>query len=149
MPDTYKQDDFDMAGFAVGVVERKKIISGFKQVGKGDVILGLASSGLHSNGYALARNICFKVNKFQPTDNVPELDGRILGDVLLEPTKIYVRPIIKLLSQYKVKKVIHGMARRPSRQYTSRPAARLRRGPEKIRLADAADFQIPRRKRPG
>jgi phosphoribosylformylglycinamidine cyclo-ligase len=110
MPDTYKQDDFDMAGFAVGVVERRKIISGAKYVRKGDVILGLASSGLHSNGFALARNICFKVNKFQPTDNIPELDGRLLGDVLLEPTKIYVRPIIKLLSQYKVKKVIHGMA---------------------------------------
>jgi phosphoribosylformylglycinamidine cyclo-ligase len=110
MPDTYKTDDFDMAGFAVGVVERRKIITGVKRVCKGDVILGLASSGLHSNGYALARNICFKVNKFQPTDNIPELDGRILGDVLLEPTKIYVRPIIRLLSQYKVKKVIHGMA---------------------------------------
>ena len=110
MPDTYKTDDFDMAGFAVGVVERKKIITGVKNVRKGDVILGLASSGLHSNGYALARNICFKVNQFQPTDNIPELDGRLLGDVLLEPTKIYVRPIIRLLSQYKVKKVIHGMA---------------------------------------
>jgi phosphoribosylformylglycinamidine cyclo-ligase len=110
MPDTYKQDDFDMAGFAVGIVERRKIISGAKRVRKGDVILGLASSGLHSNGYALARNICFKVNKYQPTDNIPELDGRLLGDVLLEPTRIYVRPIIRLLSQYKVKKVIHGMA---------------------------------------
>lgn len=110
MPDTYKIDDFDMAGFAVGIVERRKIISGAKRVRKGDVILGLASSGLHSNGYALARNICFKVNKYQPTDNIPELDGRLLGDVLLEPTRIYVRPIIKLLSQYKVKKVIHGMA---------------------------------------
>ncbi|MBN2020186.1 MAG: phosphoribosylformylglycinamidine cyclo-ligase [Sedimentisphaerales bacterium] len=110
MPDTYKTDDFDMAGFAVGIVERKKIVAGVKNVRKGDVILGLASSGLHSNGYALARNICFKVNNFQATDNIPELDGRILGDVLLEPTKIYVRPIIRLLSQYKVKKVIHGMA---------------------------------------
>lgn len=110
MPDTYKTDDFDMAGFAVGVVERRKIIAGVKRVCKGDVILGLASSGLHSNGYALARNVCFKVNNFQPTDNIPELDNRILGDVLLEPTKIYVRPIIRLLSQYKVKKVIHGMA---------------------------------------
>ena len=110
MPDTYKKDDFDMAGFAVGVVERRKIITGIKNVRKGDVILGLASSGLHSNGYALARNICFKTNHFQPTDNIPELDGRLLGDVLLEPTKIYVRPIIKLISQYKVKKVIHGMA---------------------------------------
>lgn len=110
MPDTYKTDDFDMAGFAVGVVERKKIISGIKNVGKGDVILGLASSGLHSNGYALARNVCFKKLSLRPSDPIDELDGQTIGDVLLTPTRIYVRPIIRLLSQYKVKKVIHGMA---------------------------------------
>jgi phosphoribosylformylglycinamidine cyclo-ligase len=108
MPDTYKKDDFDMAGFAVGVVEHGREITGEK-IRKGDIILGLTSSGLHSNGYALARNICFKVNKFQPTDNIDELDGQLLGDVLLEPTKIYVPSIIELLSQYKVKKVVHGM----------------------------------------
>ncbi len=109
MPDTYKKDDFDMAGFAVGVVERKKIITP-KSVRKGDVILGLASSGLHSNGYALARNICFKKNNFKLDDAAEGLEGLTLGQVLLEPTRIYVRPIIRLLSQYKVKKVIHGMA---------------------------------------
>ena len=109
MPDTYSEGDLDMAGFAVGVVERGKIITG-KNVRKGDVILGLASSGLHSNGYTLVRNICFKKASMEMTDCVEELDGAILGDVLLEPTRIYVRPIVKLLSQYKIKKVIHGMA---------------------------------------
>jgi phosphoribosylformylglycinamidine cyclo-ligase len=109
MPDTYSAGDFDMAGFAVGVVERKKIITG-EMIQKGDVILGLASSGLHSNGYTLARNICFKQAKLKITDCPDELGGAAVGDVLLEPTRIYVRPIIKLLSRYKVKRIVHGMA---------------------------------------
>jgi len=109
MPDTYKKGDFDMAGFAVGIVERGKIITG-KNVRPGDVILGLASSGLHSNGYTLARNICFKQHQMKMTDTVAELDDAVLGEVLLEPTRIYVRPIVKLLSQYKVKQVVHGLA---------------------------------------
>ena len=109
MPDTYSAGDFDMAGFAVGVVERRKIITG-EHIRKGDVILGLASSGLHSNGYTLVRNICFKQAKLKMTDCLDELDGAALVDVLLEPTRIYVRAIIKLLSQYKVKRIVHGMA---------------------------------------
>jgi len=109
MPDTYRENDFDMAGFAVGVVERKKIVTG-RNVRKGDCILGLASSGLHSNGYALARNICFKRGGLKMTDTLDELDGAVLGEVLMEPTRIYVRPIVKLLSHYKVKKVVHAMS---------------------------------------
>ncbi len=109
MPDTYRKGDFDMAGFAVGLVERDKIIDG-KNIHKGDCILGLASSGLHSNGYTLARNICFKRNSLKMNDAVDELDGATVGDALLEPTRIYVRSIIKLLSKYKVKKVVHAMA---------------------------------------
>jgi len=109
MPDTYRKNDFDMAGFAVGVVERKKIIDG-KTVRAGDVILALASSGLHSNGYTLARNICFKRLSLKMTDTLDELAGAVLGDVLLEPTRIYVKPIVKLLSQYRVKRIVHGMA---------------------------------------
>jgi len=109
MPDTYAPDDFDMAGFAVGVIERRKIITG-ETIRRGDVILGLASSGLHSNGYALARNVCFKQAKLTMTDMPAELGGDVLGDVLLEPTRIYVRPVIKLLLQYKVKRIVHGMA---------------------------------------
>jgi phosphoribosylformylglycinamidine cyclo-ligase len=109
MPDTYTEGDLDMAGFAVGVVERKKVITG-RSVRRGDVILGLASSGLHSNGYTLARNICFKQAGLKMTDAPDELEGKVLGDVLLEPTRIYVRSIIKLLSYYKVKRIVHGMA---------------------------------------
>jgi phosphoribosylformylglycinamidine cyclo-ligase len=109
MPDTYAAGDLDMAGFAVGVVERKKIITG-RDIRRGDVILGLASSGLHSNGYTLARTICFKQAKLEITDMPDELDGAVLGDVLLEPTRIYVRSIVKLLSHYKVKRVVRGMA---------------------------------------
>jgi phosphoribosylformylglycinamidine cyclo-ligase len=109
MPDTYIKDDFDMAGFAVGVLERDKIITG-QNIRKGDVILGLASSGLHSNGYTLARNICFKQAGLKMSDMPDKLDGSTLGDALLEPTRIYIRPVIKLLSQYKVKKIVHAMA---------------------------------------
>ena len=109
MPDIYRKDEFDMAGFAVGVAERHKIING-SDVQKGDVILGLASNGLHSNGFSLVRNICFKQKKLNVNDTIEKLNGRKIGDVLLEPTRIYVKPIIKLLSQYKVKKVVHAMA---------------------------------------
>ena len=109
MPDTYRKDDFDMAGFAVGVVERKKIITG-GTVRPGDVVLGLASSGVHSNGYTLVRNICFKQHKMKPGDTPAEFEGATLGDVLLEPTRIYVRAVMKLLRQYKVKQVVHAMA---------------------------------------
>ena len=109
MPDIYGQDEFDMAGFAVGVVEKEKIITG-SCVQKGDVIIGLASNGVHSNGFSLARHICFKQQKLKPTDQIDELDGQTIGDALLEPTRIYVRPVVKLLNQYKVKRVVHAMA---------------------------------------
>ncbi len=109
MPDTYAKGDFDMAGFAVGVLERNKTITG-ENVRHGDVILGLASSGLHSNGYSLVRNICFKQAGLKMTDTPDMLGGSTLGDVILEPTRIYVRPVIKLLSQYKVKHIVHAMA---------------------------------------
>ena len=102
-------DYLDMAGFAVGVVERKRIING-QSIRKGDVILGLGSSGLHSNGFTLARNICFKQAGLKMTDAVDELGGALVGEVLLEPTRIYVRSVVKLLRQYKVKQVVHGMA---------------------------------------
>jgi phosphoribosylformylglycinamidine cyclo-ligase len=109
MPDTYRQGDFDLAGFAVGVVERDRIITG-RKVRPGDIILGLGSSGLHSNGYALARNICFKRARHKLTDVIDALDGRTLGDTLLAPTRIYVRPILKLMARYRVKRVVHAMA---------------------------------------
>jgi len=109
MPDTYRKGDFDLAGFAVGVVERDKTITG-THVRPGDVILGLRSSGLHSNGYALARQICFKQARLKMTDVLDELDGTTIGEALLTPTRIYVQPIVKLLTKYRVKRVVHAMA---------------------------------------
>ena len=109
MPDIYRKDDFDMAGFAVGIVEKNRIING-SRVEVGDVVLGLASSGLHSNGYSLARHICFKQLKLKCEEKIAALDNKTIGEVLLTPTKIYVRSIVKLLSHYKVKQVVHGMA---------------------------------------
>ena len=109
MPDTYTEGDFDLAGFGVGVIERDKIING-KNVQNGDVVLGLASSGIHSNGYSLVRHICLKQLKLKLTDSIDELDGKVLGEVLLEPTRIYAKSIIKLLGKYKRKRVVHGMA---------------------------------------
>jgi phosphoribosylformylglycinamidine cyclo-ligase len=110
MPDIYdKKGEYDLAGFAVGVVERSRIITG-KTVQKGDIVLGLASSGIHSNGYTLVRHILFKQHSFKLTDRIDELDGAVLGEVLLEPTKIYVRSIVGLLSGYKRKQIVHGMA---------------------------------------
>ena len=109
MPGVYRPGEFDMAGFAVGIVERKKLITG-KNTEQGDCVLGLASNGLHSNGYSLVRNICFKQNDLKMTDHIDELEGLQLGPVLLEPTRIYVKPIVKLLRQYKVKQVVHAMA---------------------------------------
>lgn len=109
MPDTYRKGDFDLAGFSVGVVEKSRLITG-KLVRPGDVVLGLASSGLHSNGYALARNICFKRARLKLTDTPDRLEGRSLGEVLLAPTRIYVQPVVRLLARYKVKRVVHAMA---------------------------------------
>ncbi len=110
MRDVYKKGDFDLAGFAVGVVELKKAIAGPERVEAGDVVLGLASSGVHSNGYSLVREI-IKQNKLRLNKVYKELDPeRTLGGVLLEPTRIYVKPIIEVLHKYKVKKPISAMA---------------------------------------
>lgn len=110
MADTYKPGDFDLAGFTVGVVELKKVIAGAERVEKGDVVLGLASSGVHSNGYSLVRAIVKKA-RLKLDKVYPELDkNKTLGQVLLEPTRIYVKPVINVLHKYKVKKPVSGMA---------------------------------------
>src|SRR5438552_2343099 len=109
LPDVYQPGDYDMAGFCVGVVERDHIVNG-KAVQVGDVVLGLASSGLHSNGYSLARKVVFDHAKLKVTDFVPEL-GRTVGEELLEPTLIYVRAVKNILHHYPVKKrVVRGLA---------------------------------------
>jgi len=108
MPDLYAPGDFDLAGFAVGAVERGRIIDG-TQIEPGDVIIGLPSSGVHSNGYALARRLVFKEARLKYDSVVPAL-GCPIGDELLKPTRIYVRPVIELLRHYRVKRIVRGMA---------------------------------------
>lgn len=108
MPDLYARGDYDLAGFCVGVVERRRIIDG-KQIAADDVILGVASSGLHSNGFSLARKIAFEIGGHKIDDYVEELGGAV-GEVLLAPTRIYVRAVRKILTNYKVKQVVHGIA---------------------------------------
>ncbi|NIA06595.1 MAG: phosphoribosylformylglycinamidine cyclo-ligase [Actinobacteria bacterium] len=107
MPDFYAPGDFDMAGFAVGVVERKKVITG-RYVEPGDYIIGLASSGLHSNGYSLVRKI-IAAGKRDLNSHIPAL-ARTLGQELLEPTKVYVRAVRSVLGHYRVKHVVRAMA---------------------------------------
>jgi len=108
MPDLYAPGDYDLAGFCVGVVERKRLIDG-QQIVPQDRLVGIASSGLHSNGYSLVRKIVFDVAGLSVDDRVEPL-GLTVGEALLEPTRIYARPLRKLLGHYKVKSVIHGVA---------------------------------------
>jgi phosphoribosylformylglycinamidine cyclo-ligase len=108
MPDIYGPGHFDLAGFAVGVVERKRIIDG-SHVEPGDVVVGLPSSGIHSNGYALVRKLVFERAGLSVDAPVDEL-GETAGEALLRPTCIYVRPVVSLLTHYHRKRVICGMA---------------------------------------
>ena len=108
MPDLYERGDYDLAGFCVGVVERKHVIDGHS-ISDEDVVIGVASSGVHSNGFSLVRKIVFDVGKKKPEDNFPGTD-KTIGDVLIEPTLIYTKAIRQVLSKYKVKSVVHGLA---------------------------------------
>ncbi|HEX7447894.1 MAG TPA: phosphoribosylformylglycinamidine cyclo-ligase [Pirellulales bacterium] len=108
MPDLYARGDYDLAGFCVGVVERRRVIDG-RAIMAGDVILGVASSGLHSNGYSLARKVVFDIAGLSADAFVAEL-GRTAGQELLTPTRIYVRALRRVQSTYKVKGVVHGIA---------------------------------------
>jgi phosphoribosylformylglycinamidine cyclo-ligase len=109
LPDFYAPGDFDMAGFCVGIVERDHIING-RGIRPGDLVLGLASSGLHSNGYSLVRKIVFEQAGLKVSDFIPEL-GRTVGEELLEPTRIYVRVLKNVLRHYPVKRrVVRGLA---------------------------------------
>jgi phosphoribosylformylglycinamidine cyclo-ligase len=104
MPGFYQQNEYDLAGFAVGIVDNSKIIDG-TEVRVGHKLIGIASSGLHSNGYSLVRKICFEILKMKVDDYVADF-GRTLGEELLTPTKIYVESILNLLKDMPV----HGLA---------------------------------------
>ena len=102
MPSMYPAGEYDLAGFAVGVVEKSRLIDG-SRIAAGDVVLGLASSGIHSNGYSLVRKI---IDVAQP-DLEADFHGRKLADVLLEPTRIYVKPMLALINSLDVKGMVH------------------------------------------
>jgi phosphoribosylformylglycinamidine cyclo-ligase len=105
MPGIYQPGDYDLAGFVVGVVERDQIIDG-SEIAVGHRIIGLASSGLHSNGFSLVRQVLFERNRYQVRDEVPELGG-VLGDELLKPTRIYVEAVLNLLRDFPVHGISH------------------------------------------
>ena len=104
MPGFYPVDEYDLAGFCVGIVDKKKIIDN-KTIEIGDKVIGLKSSGVHSNGFSLVRKV-FDVNKENLNEYVESL-GCTVGEALLKPTKIYVKPILKLIEQVKVKGISH------------------------------------------
>lgn len=105
MPGMYKKDEYDLIGFAVGIVERKKIVDGGK-IKISDKIIGISSSGLHSNGYSLARKVFFEVGNYKLTDKIGEL-GKTLAEELLTPTKIYVKTILNLIKRFRIKGIVN------------------------------------------
>ncbi len=108
MPDLYSRGEYDLAGFCVGVVERRSVIDGSAIV-PGDCVLGVASSGIHSNGYSLVRKVVFETAKLDIEERVEALEQSV-GDILLQPTRIYARPVRHVLNHYRVKNVVHGVA---------------------------------------
>jgi phosphoribosylformylglycinamidine cyclo-ligase len=104
MPGFYPVDEYDLAGFTVGILDKPKTIDG-KSIKPGDVLVGIASSGIHSNGYSLVRKI-FNPTKEVLGEYVEEL-GSTLGEALLEPTKIYVKPVLDLISKVNIKGLSH------------------------------------------
>lgn len=100
MPGFYAEDEYDLAGFSVGIVDRKKIIDG-RSICVGDTLIGIASSGLHSNGFSLVRKI-LRLTKGSINEHIESL-GTTLGEELLKPTKIYVKPVLELIGKVSVK----------------------------------------------
>ena len=109
LPDMYHPGEYDLAGFCVGVVERKRLVDG-RQIQPGDVAIGMASSGFHSNGYSLVRKAVFEMGGLAAADRVPAIGDRTVGDLLLTPTRLYAKPVKTVLGHYRVKQVVHGIA---------------------------------------
>jgi len=105
MPGFYPEGEYDLAGFAVGVVEKSEIIDG-REIKEGDSVIGITSNGLHSNGFSLVRKVLFESNKYKIGDKVPSFE-KSLGEELLRPTSIYVSPVLHLLEKYKILGIAH------------------------------------------
>jgi len=127
MPGMYPAGEYDLAGFAVGVVEKSAVIDG-RSIAPGDVLLGLASSGAHSNGYSLIRKIAERAG----VDFGSDFHGRTFGEVLMEPTRIYVKPVLDLIRNVPVKGIAHitggGLIENIPRVLPEGTMALLRRG---------------------
>lgn len=105
MPGMYSDEEYDLAGFSVGACEKSAIVTG-EHIQAGDILIGLGSSGIHSNGYSLVRKIFFEQAKMSLNDYIDEL-GCTLGEELLRPTRIYVKPILEALKKYEIKGMAH------------------------------------------
>lgn len=105
MPGFYKDDEYDVAGFCVGVVDKKKIIEG-SSIEKGDYLIGIPSSGVHSNGFSLVRKIVFDKQKMDVNKYIEEL-GCTIGEELLKPTRIYTNPVYNLIEKFNIKGLCH------------------------------------------
>ena len=108
MPDLYQPGDYDLAGFCVGIVEKSRLLDGSAIV-PGDVVLGIASNGVHSNGFSLVRKIVFEHAGLSADDTV-DFSESTVGELLLQPTLLYARAVRDVLNHYKVKSVVHGIA---------------------------------------
>lgn len=105
MPGLYEEDEYDLAGFAVGACEKSDLITG-EEIKEGDILIGLASNGIHSNGYSLVRKIFFDKHQLPLDTKMEKLDGT-LGEELLKPTRIYVKSILQILENVKVNGMAH------------------------------------------
>ncbi|MBA8734517.1 phosphoribosylformylglycinamidine cyclo-ligase [Chromobacterium violaceum] len=134
MPGMYPAGEYDLAGFAVGVVEKSKVISG-RDIVPGDVVLGLASNGVHSNGYSLVRKI---IDRAQPELDAPFDGDKTLRDAVIAPTRIYVKPLLKLMETLPVKGIAHitggGITENTPRVLPDNTVAQI----------DAASWQLPK-----
>ncbi len=108
MPAIYQEGEYDLAGFAVGVVERARLIDG-RRIRPGDILIGLGSSGLHSNGYSLARKVIFETARLKAQDRLSDT-GRSIGETLLTPTRIYVKTLLTLLKSKPLSGAVRGVA---------------------------------------
>lgn len=136
MPGMYDEDEYDLAGFAVGVAERSNIVDG-STITDGDVLIGLPSSGVHSNGFSLVRKALFEEAGFSVDTKLDELNGKTLGEVLLEPTRIYVKALKPFFAEHLIKGVAHitggGFIENVPRMYAEDLAAKI----------DTASWSIP------
>ncbi|MBF9308071.1 phosphoribosylformylglycinamidine cyclo-ligase [Bifidobacteriaceae bacterium NR044] len=128
MPGMYAEDEYDLAGFAVGVAERTNIVDG-SAITTGDVLIGLPSSGVHSNGFSLVRKALFEEAGYDVNTKLEELDGKTIGEVLLEPTRIYVKALKPLFAKHLIKGVAHitggGFIENIPRMYADGLAAKI------------------------